>query len=702
MFTHDDPFELILDSLQGTLGNVFLLQLLGFRYNTMGLSMDTKLAYEIDPDRINLVLSLKEAGLLDVISPYFVRLDKVISLHVIVTGMETHLNLTDFLKPGIAKIHVVCDNVNCCQVEVKPITKSCPILTHLLIRGMGLDDSVSRNLCQAIMLRKLPHLSHLDIDHAQFTLMEKFRLFFASPWPELTHLGLAACFLDRSDVEVLLQHDRLLPKLTSLHLFLGSPSDAGERKQLEGHLSAYIPILRDIDIPLFSLIRVQLPSLRKLWLYDMNKNEYKNIVTLVNDGCLPNLTELGISMCSLAAKQVLPQIRLQMRFLFGHSGKSVIHHQMIELIIPVTIKTLTHLTLHRFIYSVQHLDTVARCIAQMQLEKLDISHSAGITGHLSKLFTHRLLLVEFLILSNCELNSDDLRSLAKANEERKFPELKHLDLSQNEGLQAEYEYLFSDCTEWNELLQLNCDQPSANSDQDLESLVNSGCLKSLHKLIVSVFEGKILRENQPDIWPALTELEVRVPFMTLVEPLRNISIAVESGLFPKLEKLCLTLSFPETDSKKIEALRKEILSLQRELNKKLPDEIANHVMGSLINVLVHTPSNSKFVTDKELVGKSIPEITQQVAIRNFESVISSMIDTLSKPINDKQRKILNNALSQFWTTNYELLAKLRLPSWLHFWKKCWSTSQQSNTVYKDAMSVFPFTKLQNHWTLIHF
>ena len=78
--------------------------------------------------------------------------------------------MTDFMKPGVGRIHVVCDNFNTCQVTVEPVTKPCPSLTHILIRGMALDDSVARNLCQAIKSGKLPHLSHLDVEHTLFTL----------------------------------------------------------------------------------------------------------------------------------------------------------------------------------------------------------------------------------------------------------------------------------------------------------------------------------------------------------------------------------------------------------------------------------------------------------------------------------------------------------------------------------------------------
>ena len=88
MLAHDDPIELILDSLRDTLRNVSLIQLLGSRYDTFAFIMDTKLVREINSEYLNLVLSLKEARFLDVISPYFISFNKMISVHVVITGMK--------------------------------------------------------------------------------------------------------------------------------------------------------------------------------------------------------------------------------------------------------------------------------------------------------------------------------------------------------------------------------------------------------------------------------------------------------------------------------------------------------------------------------------------------------------------------------------------------------------------------------------
>ena len=472
---------------------------------------------------------------------------------------------------------------------------------------------------------------------------------FASPWPELTHLGLTASFLDRPDIDVLLPHEHVLPKLTSLYLFLGSSSDIVEREQLEGLFPTDTPIRRKIDVPLITLFSVQWPSLRKLWLYDMNKSERNEIVKMINKNSLPNLTELGISMWSLARKQRSQQCKMQITVSFGSPGRFVIR-QSLDFIVPVC-KNLTHLTLQKYIYSMFHLDALAQCIVPMQLKTLNISQSSGITGNLTKLFQRRSPSVHTLILSNCNLNLEDLRGLAKANVEQKLPQLSHLDISQNEELEAGYEALFAEGAEWNELLQLNCDQPSGTSDQGVECLirkVKSGCLKALQKLTTSVCEAKILRDKAPGSWPCLSELEIRVPMIAFVNPLRNIVAALESGFLPNLEILRIMLSSREIDMTEREELRGNMLSLQKELNKRLPQDITNQVMGSLMNLLIHMQSNLRSVTDKDVTGKPINEIVQS----NFESMVSSMIDTLSVPVSAKQRKVLHRYLLQFWATYF--------------------------------------------------
>ena len=110
-----------------------------------------------------------------------------------------------------------------------------------------------------------------------------------------------------------------------------------------------------------------------------------------------------------------------------HRMGKILTHWVGKLDIPA----LQSLTMHRFIRSMEILYMFTRTPVLTRLHKLDISHSSGVTGVLSILLCHSFPVLETLILSDCWLNSDDLRSLAQANKEGRLPKLKHLDISQN-------------------------------------------------------------------------------------------------------------------------------------------------------------------------------------------------------------------------------------------------------------------------------
>ena len=91
-------------------------------------------------------------------------------------------------------------------------------------------------------------------------------------------------------------------------------------------------------------------------------------------------------------------------------------------------------------------------------------------------------------MSDCSLTPDDLKVIAKASSEGKLPELKHLDLSQNEDLTDQIEGLFRYGQTWTALQSLNMTQkPVSDKDfRDLMKKVKLGCLGSLTELRVSL------------------------------------------------------------------------------------------------------------------------------------------------------------------------------------------------------------------------
>ena len=66
-----------------------------------------------------------------------------------------------------------------------------------------------------------------------------------------------------------------------------------------------------------------------------------------------------------------------------------------------------------------------------ELTVLDMSYNQTIGGSLSVLMCHYFPYLQILVLRECELNSQDLISLAQASSEGRLPELRHLEMSQN-------------------------------------------------------------------------------------------------------------------------------------------------------------------------------------------------------------------------------------------------------------------------------
>ena len=128
------------------------------------------------------------------------------------------------------------------------------------------------------------------------------------------------------------------------------------------------------------------------------------------------------------------------------------------------------------------------------------------SGTLSILLCHSFPSLNTLILSDCGLNSLDLNSLAKASAKGRLPELKHLDISQNDQLKGQVRYLFEYGCKWEKLLHLNVDGKLPTRCSQLSRSVRSGCLKSLEFLRFSSEED--LSQCGGVTWPSLKSLHI--------------------------------------------------------------------------------------------------------------------------------------------------------------------------------------------------
>ena len=203
---------------------------------------------------------------------------------------------------------------------------------------------------------------------------------------------------------------------------------------------------------------------------------------------------------------------------------------------PSYIPNITSLKLPEVIDSTDELKMLSDKLRGYNLKFIDISKSCDITGNLHVFLLNSFPCLESLVLRDCELESRDLYSLAKANVDNKLPELKHLDISSSSG---EIENLFANSAKWNQLLFL------ATSDQNILN-VSSDCLCSLQTLELNIIhkyetllteEGRFafakkLRVTIKRSWPRI--LCLRTSSDTL---LSSVADAVEQGLFPNLKTI---------------------------------------------------------------------------------------------------------------------------------------------------------------------
>ena len=176
----------------------------------------------------------------------------------------------------------------------------------------------------------------------------------------------------------------------------------------------------------------------------------------------------------------------------------------------IETRTLTHLSLHNVIQSMRHLDALTKSANEnhflTNLQKLDISHSSGIRGVLSILLCHSFPSLNTLLLNDCGLSSQDLRSLAKANVKGRLPAIRHLDISQNILFQNDLDRFFELNSKWENLLSLNVQGTSLTCFNDLNVKVNSDCLPALRDLRVCTDFG--VSDPTTAEWPSLTDLQV--------------------------------------------------------------------------------------------------------------------------------------------------------------------------------------------------
>ena len=404
-----------------------------------------------------------------------------------------------------------------------------------------------------------------------------------------------------------------------------------------------------------------LTGIETLWLHDLNKEEYKIVARAANEGRLPHVTELSISMWKFVEHHMKTDTPIGTHD-EAASTVEVIRVDEVEYLDPINSPSLSHLALRRFICSVQHLYMVTKSKILTKLKKLDISRSTGMSGTLSILLCHSFPLLDTLILSDCRLNFLDLNSLAKASAKGRLPELKHLDISQNDGLKGQVRYLFEYGCKWEKLLHLNVDGNLSTRYSQLSRPVRSGCLKSLEFLRFSSEED--FSQQGSVAWPSLKSLHISSKTYSKGEIVSAVHTLVKQGEFPSLNTLCVNAQLlPERQLKS--TIKSMDSSLHEALTSCLVESIVEDIMDELYDGNMIDELLAEFeqkltaiyrakttLTNTERYDKVLRSVTSEKAVE-FATIMTSEY-FLTEP----QREVMADSVQTFLAS----IAMNRIPN----------------------------------------
>ena len=382
---------------------------------------------------------------------------------------------------------------------------SYPVLTHLCLMDAQVKENTQRlfgDLSKAQSRGHFPLLSKLSLVNCT-RVKSGVTILFQSIWPQLKHLNLMKSDLSETDLKVLCLASnslvKTLPNLTSL--FLSVPNEmTGET--LSSNLFA---------LPWVNLQRFYID-------------------------CLLAKSEIRDSLCDAIASEKLENLTslvIQVRPGLTGDEQSFVKFSCME-----KLRNLKSLCLRQAQSKIQIPIATILGITELGIYSCQ-SFQACISVFLSK----KLQLLETLTLQKCSLNSQDLITLRQANLEDRLPNLKHLDLSQNEIVLSDSRHLFQDSCNWNQLLSLNVVHPfylrwMHEVDKvlgDLNSVVGRGGFSSLQRLGINYYN------NTNIVWPQLEKIHVMHCDANI---LKNI-IEIRSNFLPQLHTLCIAHCGPQ-------------------------------------------------------------------------------------------------------------------------------------------------------------
>ena len=458
---------------------------------------------------------------------------------------------------------------------------------HILNMGCSVCDIYCSHLTKSYPLFKHLYLRGLRINKSTITALATATR--DNKLPSLTHLDFPMChFIETNSISQLFQ----CPWRTLTHLSLRSCTlNENDTDRL----------IRDEKFPSgLSSLKIPFGHLSR---------------KLTNWTNCKNLAELRISFELNEKKDKCEEIKMK----------------VLRQINGIEFSKLKSLVLRRCVCSTEHLYMMTKSKRLTQFQKLDISHSMGITGSLSILLCHNFSSLEILILQDCGLNSRDVRNLAQANAKGRLSTLKYLDISQN-YITANSNCIFSFSSKWKHLECLKLAQVTS-ADGAFDAMISSreeDFLKTLQTLEIPLNQMRFESDYHYRIWHNLFKLDIHSFYLNYADVLARVADAVEVGVFPNLRNVCSHVIFPED---KIEQEQEMDILFRELLQQNLPLDLCRQAIDILARV-IHNSSHATFDTNPA-------NFSIEAAINSH---IDSVIKALTEPMTAVQEEVLRQIL----------------------------------------------------------
>ena len=279
------------------------------------------------------------------------------------------------------------------------IIPKCPQVVTLFLKNCSLSPEGLSCLALIGSKGKLRKLSTLDISN-NGDVGGNLEQLLCSSFLALDTLLLNSCGLGSCGLSSLARASAngRLPKLSTL--------DISNNPHIGGNLSV-----------LFS--SASFPLLHNLFLIscELNKLDVSSLAEARERALLPKLTNLDVSF------NFNPQS--------SSDAKSNSSSEVLCILSRLNTLVARGCWLeYNHLYHI-HQRAITDCDYFSKLTTLDMTLNPGIEGYLSELVCHYFRNLSILVLRRCGLNSYDLSSLSQASSQGRLPELRHLDISQN-------------------------------------------------------------------------------------------------------------------------------------------------------------------------------------------------------------------------------------------------------------------------------